>query len=91
MTFTLTNSAQEGPPITFQSPAGFRVPVMNPQVFGFAGSATNCRPQLFPQKTCNLTVEFIPAKLGPANPSMVTIYDNAANADQTIPLSGSGE
>ena len=91
MTFTLSNSAQEGPPITFASPVGFMVPVTNPQVFGFAGSATNCPPQLFPNKTCNLTVEFIPAKLGPAPPSMVTVLDNAANANQTIPLTGSGE
>jgi hypothetical protein len=90
VTFTLSNSAQEGPPITFQSPVGFRVPVSTPQVFGFAGVATNCRLQLGPNKQCELTVEFIPAKRV-LRSSLVTIYDNAANANQTIPLSGSGE
>jgi hypothetical protein len=90
VTFTLSNSAQEGPPITFQSPAGFSVPPTKPQVFGFAGSATNCPLQLFPQKECKLTVKFIPA--GPGfRSSAVTIKDNAANANQTIPLSGTGE
>jgi hypothetical protein len=96
-TFTLSNSAPEGAdPITFHSLAAFSVQVTNPQVFGFAGSATNCPQQLLPQKTCTLTVEFIPAKPGPAScpgfPSCtVTISDNAANANQTIQLSGSGK
>jgi hypothetical protein len=99
VTFTLSNSAQEGAPITFASPAGFSVARTKPQVFGFAGSATNCPLQLFPNKTCKLTVEFIPAAKGVAS-STLTISDNAANADpsenqpsphQTIPLSGSGE
>jgi hypothetical protein len=90
VTFTLSNSAQEGPPITFASPAGFMVPVSKPQVFGFAGSATNCPLRLFPKKTCKLTVKFIPAMRG-LKSSKVTISDNAANANQTILLSGSGE
>jgi hypothetical protein len=90
-TFTLSNSAPEGAaPITFESPVGFGVTVTTPQVFGFAGSATNCPQQLLPQKTCTLTVEFIPAART-FYPSTLTIYDNAANAKQMIPLSGSGK
>jgi hypothetical protein len=88
-TFTLSNSAPEGqPPITFHSSAAFSVPPATPQVFGFAGSATNCPRQLLPQKTCTVTVEFIPAK-PKFYPSALTIDDNAANADQRITLSGS--
>jgi hypothetical protein len=91
-TFTLSNSAPEGAaPITFHSPVGFSVPPSTPQIYGFAGSATNCPQQLVPQKTCTLTVEFIPAKPGAAPSSAVTVYDNAANANQTIQLSGSGK
>jgi hypothetical protein len=88
--FTLSNSAQEGPPITFVSPGGFSVPRTKPQVFGFAGSATNCPLRLFPKKKCELTVKFIPAIPG-FRSSTVTIRDNAANSNQTIPLSGSGK
>jgi hypothetical protein len=87
--FKLTNSAQEGPPITFQSPVGFMVTVSKPQVFGFAGSASDCHQQLLPQQTCTLTVEFIPA--APKSYSAVlTIYDNAANA-KPITSGGLGE
>jgi hypothetical protein len=89
-TFTLSNSAPEGqPPITFHNPVGFSVPPSTPQVFGFAGSATNCPRQLLPQTTCTVTVEFIPAK-PKFYPSTLTIDDNAANANQMITLSGSG-
>jgi hypothetical protein len=96
VTFTLSNSAEEGPPITFESPVAFRIPTTNPQIFGFAGTgATNCPVQLFPQKTCQLTVEFIPAARGVAScggvSCTVTVFDNAANAPQAIPLSGSGK
>jgi hypothetical protein len=88
ITFTLSNSAQEGPPITFTSP--FSVPVTSPQVFGFGKGATNCPLQLMPQQSCKLTVQFIPAVPGFV-PSTVTISDNAANAPQMIPLSGTGK
>jgi hypothetical protein len=95
LTFMLTNSAQSGPPITFASPGAFSVPVTNPQVFGFRSGATNCPVQLLPQETCQLTVQFIPAMQGTATcaPAVcaVTVKDNAANASQTIPLSGSGK
>jgi hypothetical protein len=95
-TFTLSNTAEAGQaPITFASPPAFSVPVTKPQVFGFRTGATNCLRQLMPQKTCQLTVQFIPAMRGVAQCEpfvcAVTIKDNAANADQTIPLSGSGK
>jgi trimeric autotransporter adhesin len=103
MTFRLTNSAQSGPPISFTSPGAFSVPPTKPQVFGFRSGATNCPRQLMPQKTCELTVQFIPAMRGVAScaPAVcaVTVKDNAANAKpttsgslgETILLSGSGE
>jgi hypothetical protein len=90
VTFTLSNSAVAGPPISFASPVAFSVPVTKPQVFGFATGDTNCPLQLLPTKSCRLTVEFVPAVKGSAS-SKVTISDNAANANQTIPLSGSGD
>jgi hypothetical protein len=63
----------------------------NPQVFGFTGkSATNCPVQLLPMKQCKLTVSFIPAGRR-FYTDMVTVYDNAANSPQTIPLSGTGK
>jgi len=43
-----------------------------------------------PQKKCKLTVQFSPASVGPKS-STVTIFDNAGNADQVVPLSGNGE
>jgi predicted outer membrane repeat protein len=89
MTFTLTNSAQSGPPISFVTPA-FSVPPTHPQVFGFRTGATNCRKQLSPQKACQLTVQFIPAMQGPVS-AMLTVSDDAANANQMIMLSGSGK
>jgi hypothetical protein len=90
VTFTLSNSAQNGPPITFASPGAFSVPLTSPQVFGFGAGATNCPLQLPPQQACKLTVQFIPAIRGFV-PSTVTISDNAANAPQMIPLSGTGK
>jgi hypothetical protein len=90
VTFMLSNSAQEGPPITFASPVAFSIkPVNHPQVFGFAGSATTCPLQLKPNTECNLTVEFIPTASGAASATL-TINDNAANAPQIIHLNGFG-
>jgi hypothetical protein len=102
-TFRLSNTAQNGPPISFASPAPFSVPVTKPQIFGFRSGATNCHQQLMPQETCELTVQFIPAMRGVAQclpaACAVTVKDNAANAipttsgslGETIPLSGSGD
>lgn len=91
-TFTLSNSAKSGPPITFASPIAFSVPAASPQVFGFPKSGvTTCHLQLLPKKKCKLKVLFEPASKGPQAPSAVTVFDDATGAPQTIPLSGSGK
>jgi hypothetical protein len=90
VTFALINSAQNGPPISFASPAAFSVPVTNPQEFGFGKGATNCPLQLAPQEACQVTVQFIPAVTG-VRSTIVTVIDNAANANQMIKLSGTGK
>ena len=91
-TFTLSNSAENGPPITFASPIAFSVPAASPQVFGFPKSGvTTCHLQLLPKKKCKLKVLFEPASKGPQASSAVTVFDDATGAPQTIPLSGSGK
>jgi hypothetical protein len=90
-TFTLTNTAKKGLPITFVGANTFTVPQTNPQVFGFPAGATNCPLILAPKKHCKLKVVFEPATKGPQAPSAVTVNDNANGAPQTIPLSGSGK
>jgi hypothetical protein len=89
---TLSNPAKKGqPPITFGKPLA-TVPATNPQEFGFPQSgATNCPAQLLPKQKCKLTVLFAPALKGPRPSSAVTIYDNAVNANQVVPLSGTGK
>jgi hypothetical protein len=85
-TFKLTNSAKSGPPITFATPITFSV--TNFPIFGLVSN--NCPLQLFPKKSCKLIVAFTPPTPGPQPASAVTVFDNAANANQTIPLSGAG-
>src|SRR5208283_480834 len=85
--FILSNPAKNGPPITFASPISFSVPVTQPQEFGFPSKSNNCPTQLFPKKTCKLTVVFVPAMTGPRPSSAVTVFDNATGAPQMIPLS----
>ncbi len=81
------NPARKGPPITFGNPmAAF--PPSSPQEFKSVG--TTCPPQLLPRKKCKLTVQFSPDSVGPKS-STLTIFDNAGNANQMIPLSGKGE
>jgi hypothetical protein len=88
-TFILSNSAKKGPPITFQNPPA-TVPLTNPQEFGFPLSgATNC-VQIAPKKKCKIKVIFAPQSPG-AKSSTMTIFDNATGANQTIPLSGTGQ
>ncbi|HKN01972.1 MAG TPA: hypothetical protein VJX23_15755 [Candidatus Binataceae bacterium] len=89
--FTLSNPAKKGPPITFASPIAFSVPATNPQEFGFPAKSNNCPTQLFPKKTCKLTVLFVPAMTGPRPSSAVTVFDNATGAPQMIPLTGAGK
>jgi hypothetical protein len=91
-TFTLSNAAKSGPPITFASPIAFSVPAASPQVFGFPKTGiTTCHLQLLPKKKCKLKVIFVPASKGPQASSAVTVFDDATGAPQTIPLSGSGK
>ena len=90
MTFALINSAQNGPPISFASPVAFSVPVTNPQEFGFGKGATNCPLQLAPQEACQVTVQFIPAVTG-VRSTIITVIDDAANANQMIKLTGTGK
>src|SRR5208337_3701693 len=80
-TLTLINAATKGPPITFANPAN------HPE---FSSVATTCSAQLMPQKKCKLPVQSSPTSVGPKPPT-VTIFDNAGNADQVVPLSGNGE
>ena len=86
-TLTLMNQAKKGPPITFDNPMTV-FPPASPQEFKSIG--TTCGAQLFPKKKCKLTVQFEPDSAG-AKSSSVTIFDNAGNANQVIPLSGKGE
>ncbi len=89
-TFTLSNPAKTGPPITFGNPLA-TVPMTSPQVFGFPETGSNnCPAQLLPKKKCKLTVLFTPVSPGSTS-SSITIFDNASNANQTIQLEGSGK
>jgi hypothetical protein len=86
-TLTLKNQATSGPPVIFGSPMA-AVPAAGQPDFESVG--TNCGPQLPPRKKCELTVQFRPQSLGPKS-STITIFNNAANGNQTIPLSGTGK
>ncbi|WP_414643487.1 hypothetical protein [Candidatus Binatus sp.] len=87
-TFTLSNPAKSGPPIVFGNPPAT---VTNSPIFAFPAGGTTCGAQLLPKKKCKLRVVFTPAGTGPQPASAVTVFDNASNANQTIPLSGSGK
>lgn len=89
-TFTLSNSAKKGSPITFASPISFMVTPTSPQEFGFPAGATTCSLNLFPKKKCKLKIVFAPQSPG-AKSSTLTIFDNATGGPQTVPLSGTGQ
>jgi len=87
---TLDNPSKNGgPPITFGNPMA-TVPASSPQVFGFATNCPEPPEQLLPKQQCKLTVLFAPAWQGPMF-GAVTIFDNAGNANQVIPLRGTGK
>ncbi len=88
-TLTLGNAATTGPAITFGNPLA-SVPPSNPQEFGFPAGASTCPAQLLPKKKCKLRIELLPSTTGP-KASAVTIFDNAANANQVVPLIGNGK
>ena len=90
VTLTLSNPARKGqPPITFGKPLA-TFSATGPPVFGFPPSSTNCPAQLLPKKKCKIKVQFAPASRGAVS-SAVTIFDNAKNANQVIPLRGTGK
>jgi hypothetical protein len=89
-TLTLGNAASTGgAAITFGNPIA-SVPPTVPQEFGFSSNPSTCPAQLAPKKKCKLTLELLPASKGP-KASTVTIFDNAANANQMVPLIGNGK
>jgi hypothetical protein len=86
-TFTLTNE-DISQTITFGKPLAI---VTNFPSFAFPKKkATNCHQTLPPMGICTLTLQFAPKKKGPLA-GTVTIFDNAGNANQMIPLSGTGK
>ena len=87
VTLKISNTAKHGLPVTFGNPIT-AVTLTSPQQFTIGG--TNCPTQLLPKQKCKLTVLFTPASQGTVF-SSVTIFDNAANANQTIPLQGTGK
>lgn len=87
MTLTLINLARKGPPITFGNPMEI---FQGANAQEFKSPSTTCSAQLSPRKKCKLIVQFGPLSIGPKSATL-TILDNAANANQTIPLSGKGD
>jgi hypothetical protein len=87
-TFTLTNTATSGRSITFGTPLAT---VSNFPTFAFPKKkATTCHQTLPPQGNCTLTLQFAPKSKGPLA-GTVTIFDDAGNANQMIPLTGTGK
>jgi hypothetical protein len=86
-TFTLSNSAKSGPPITFANPMVSFTPANSQD---FKSVSTTCGAQLAPKKKCKLKLSFTPAAPGP-EASTLSIFDNAANADQSVSLTGTGK
>jgi hypothetical protein len=86
-TFTLTNEGSSGQTITFSNPLAT---VSNFPNFAFPKKATTCHQTLPSMAHCTLTLQFAPKSKGPLV-GAVTIFDNAGNADQMIPLSGAGK
>ncbi|HEY6300784.1 MAG TPA: hypothetical protein VIW95_14180 [Candidatus Binatus sp.] len=87
-TFVLTNE-DSSQTITFSKPLAI---VTNSPIFKFPKKgATTCHQTLPPKGQCNLTLEFIPKHRGTPESGTVTVFDDAGNADQTIPLSGTGK
>jgi hypothetical protein len=85
-TLTLVNTSRKGPPITF----GLPMTTIAPASSEFSPVSTTCAAQLLPRKKCKLTVKFRPLSTGPKSTTL-TILDNAANANQQVPLTGKGE
>jgi hypothetical protein len=88
-TFTLTNEGSAGQTITFQSPF---FQVTNAPIFSFPKKgATTCHRTLPSKGQCKLTLQFKAKQRGTPESGTLTIFDDAGNANQTIPLSGTGK
>jgi len=88
-TFILTNEGSPGQTITFQNPFAT---VTNFPIFSFPKKgATTCHQTLPAQGQCKLTLQFIAKQRGTPETGTVTIFDDAGNANQSIPLSGTGK
>ncbi len=87
-TFVLTNEDSNSS-ITFQNPLAT---VSNFPIFAFPKKkATTCHQTLPPKGSCTLKLQFKPTSRGVPVFGTVTIFDNAGNANQSIPLSGTGK
>jgi hypothetical protein len=85
-TFTISNTAQSGPPVTFGTPMSIvsDAPIYT-QIF------SNCGAQLLPKKKCKLKVQFTPQTTGPQPSATLSIIDDATGNPQKFPLTGSGK
>ena len=87
-TFILTNESSSAT-ITFFTPLGT---VSNFPIFSFPRTgATTCPQHLPPKGTCQLILQFRPVRKRVPQVGTATIFDDAVNANQTIPLSGTGK
>ena len=87
--FILTNEGSTGQTITFIPPVAS---VSNFPIFSFPRKGgTTCPKHLAPKGQCKLTLQFKARQRGTPESGTLTIFDDAGNADQTIPLSGTGK
>jgi hypothetical protein len=87
-TFILTNEGSSGH-ITFQNPLAT---VSNFPIFSFPRKgATTCHQTLPAKGQCKITLQFRATQRGTPESGTVTVFDDGGNADQTIPLSGTGK
>jgi len=86
-TLTLTNTARDGAAITFGNPMYSLTPG-SPQEFAWVSST--CGVSLSPHQKCKVVVKFVPLSVGEKSSSL-TLYDDADNANQSVPLRGNGK
>jgi len=85
-TLTLTNTAKNGAAITFGSPMESVIPASTQE---FSWVSSTCGSRLMPRQQCKALVQFAPLSAGEKF-SSVTIYSDADNANQSVPLRGKG-
>jgi hypothetical protein len=86
-TLILTNTARDGAAITFGSPMYSLTPAI-PEEFTWVSST--CGVRLMPRQRCKVVIQFAPLSVG-KEASSLTLYDDADNANQSVPLRGRGE